>query len=142
MLKKFFSGLRVNLERVSVVGSTNDIATLISRLMHPSGYGFLVIRLNEQDDFIQCSGDPKGIQVNIPLITPRQIELESKIHIAINVLGLQLSETKGSDGSRFLDININGEAPQVSIIMQSLVYEVFGVTSSNKLRFDGELIVA
>jgi len=142
MFKNLFSGFRPKFESISKIGSTSDIEVYLPRLMHPSGHGFLAIKFNEQEDFIQLSGSPEGIQIDFPLITPRQKELENTIRAACNSLSLQLTDSKGSDGARFLDINLDGEANQLAIIVQKFLSQAFSVSSTSKLFFDGQLIAA
>jgi hypothetical protein len=76
--------------------------------------------------------------VDFPQITPRQQSFEEKIRSVAGREGLELVETRGSDGSRFLDLNINGESRVVAAICSKVLCEVYSVSGDAELLFHHE----
>jgi len=74
--------------------------------------------------------------LDFPLITPRQNKLETSFWNAAKDLNLDVVENKGSDGSRFLDIDINGSASAVSDIVKLFIARFLSVTRDTALEFE------
>jgi hypothetical protein len=118
---------------------TTELHDHVDRLMRaPSDGAFLIISVYGTTDFLQLSGDPQGVQIDFPLITDRQLSLESKIRSAAEAEGLVVVENKGSDGSRFLDIDIEEDAAGVTRVCRVLLRDVFGAGETAQLEFEGD----
>jgi hypothetical protein len=104
----------------------------------PGDGAFLVITVNGTEDFLQMTGDTSGVQLNFPLITARQMSMESNIRAVAERNGFVLVENKGSDGSRFLDINLSANASEAARVSEILLREVFRVADATKLDFEGD----
>jgi hypothetical protein len=124
-------------ETTSTIGDIANIEDLIEKLMiSTNDTAFLRIQIHGTDDFIQFTGGPDGVQLDLPLFNDRQKSLESRFRGVGMDLELNVYETKGSDGSRFLDADINGNASEITTIVKKFVGELFSVTSSTKLVFE------
>jgi hypothetical protein len=118
-------------------GRIFDLAPYVDRLMRSSNpYEFLIIKIVHSEDFMQLSGNPSGVQVDFPLITPRQLSFEEKIKRVAGREGLEVVETHGSDGSRFMDINLNGESRVIAAICSKVLREVYSVSGDAELLFE------
>lgn len=118
---------------------TTELHNHVDRLMRAPGDGaFLIISVSGTDDFLQLTGDPQGVQIDFPLITKRQLSLESKIRLTAEAEGLVVVENKGSDGSRFLDIDIEADVAGVTRVCRMLLREVFGAGEAARLKFEGD----
>jgi len=119
------------------MGTVDDIQTTIEKLMKSQkDDAFLIITIQGTEDFIQLTGDINGVQLDFPLITSRQNELETYFWKAAEDLDLKVVENKGSDGSRFLDIDINGNASNVSDLVKTFISNFLSVNRGTKLEFE------
>jgi len=116
-------------------GHVFDIPLYVDRLMRANNSGaFLIINITP-DDFMQLTGAASCVQIDFPLITARQRGFEPKIRNAASSANLEVIENSGSDGSRFLDININGTSDKVAMICSKILRGVFGVSGDIELMF-------
>jgi hypothetical protein len=122
------------------LGTPSDIQGHIENLMNSKNeYAFLIITVQGTADFIQLTGDKSGTQLDLPLITERQKELEQSFRETAKELGLDVIVNKGSDGSDFLDINIHDSSKGIAKISIIFMESLFNITSSSKLAFEYDL---
>jgi len=95
----------------------------------------LIIGIGTTDDFIQFSRDATVIELDFPLITERQKELEDDYRKICSDLGIDLIETTGSDGSRFLDADVPTDPEDLARISQTFLTRLYDADESTKLRF-------
>lgn len=98
-------------------------------------HAFLTIQVAGSDDFLQLSGDKTAVQLDFPMITSRQRAYESKIRNAAESANLAVCENYGSDGARFLDIEVEGSSQTVAAVCSKILREVFNVTGETTLLF-------
>jgi hypothetical protein len=116
-------------------GHVFDIPLYVDRLMRANdACAFLTINITP-DDFMQLTGDASGVQIDFPLITARQRGFETKIRHVASGAHLEVIENSGSDGSRFLDMNVNGASDKVAAICSKILRGVFGVSGDVALTF-------
>lgn len=119
----------------SELGRVFDIPFYVDRLMRANNlYAFLVIQIGP-DDFMQLTGEASGVQIDFPLITPRQRGFEAKIREVASGEKLEVVENSGSDGSCFLDMNVNGESGKVAAVCSRVLRQVFSVSGDIELIF-------
>ena len=65
--------------------------------------------------------------------------MSEAVEAAAKLNAFSIKETSGSDGSKFLDIEIDGDQSKVSGSVQILLEEVFGVSKNSEydLRYSG-----
>ena len=118
-------------------GRIFDLAHYVDRLMcSKDPHAFMIVNIAHSEDFIQLSGDASGVQVDFPQITARQRSFEEKIRSVVAREGLELVETCGSDGSLFLDLNINGESRMVATVCSKVLREVYSLSGDVELIFE------
>jgi hypothetical protein len=120
-------------------GRSSDIKASLSRLMYSSSSverDYLIIRVGGTEDFIQFTGDAKGVQIDFPLVTARQRSNERKIKEIAAGLSLEFRETRGSDGSRFLDCDYSENVEKVASVCRELLSKIYGVTDDTELIFE------
>ncbi len=118
------------------MGKLEDIEENIKKLMAGNNaHGFLVIEVVETEDFIQFSGNDKGVQLDFPLVTKRQKELEIQFRECAKELNLQVIENKGTDGAIFLDIDLNGSPIEIAKAVKGMMTKIFGVGQNSALQF-------
>jgi hypothetical protein len=73
------------------------------------------------------------------LVTKGQKILSEKIATVAKLNALPITETEGSDGTKFLDIEIDGDSEEVAKVVNILLHGVFDVSDSSKyeLRYSG-----
>lgn len=119
------------------IGNTDNIEGLIKKLMKSTNEtAFLRIQIQDTEDFIQFTGDATGVQLNLPLITDRQKSLGPAFSEVGAELDLQVIENEGTDGSKFLDIDINGNETEISNTVQKFIGKLFNANPSTKLVFE------
>jgi hypothetical protein len=120
-----------------IIGSLKDIENKINLLMNGNNeQSFLVIEISGTGDFIQFTGDKKGVQLDFPLLTENQKRMESKIRSIAKDQSLTVVENKGTDGNKFLDIDLNGTPAAVSKKIKSFLEKLFDVNDNTKLKFE------
>ena len=102
------------------------------------GDSFLIITVKRTGDFVQFTGHPAGVQLDFPVITMPQKILEPEFHDTAKKLGLTVVESKGSDGSRFLDIGIEGSPSEVAQVVSAFLAEFLQVRGDSDLEFKAE----
>lgn len=129
-----------NQEIPKIQGSLKNIEENLSKLMSSNNdHAFLIIEVSGTEDFIQFSGDDRGVQLDLPLVTDRQKEMEAQIRQSAKNQNLVIIENKGSDGSRFLDIDIDGSPSEITEISKGLLKNIYGVNESSTLMFQLEI---
>ena len=122
------------------IGKSEIIETMIENLMKSTNkYRFLIITKHGSDDFIQFTGDNKGVQLDFPLVTERQKNQESAFRDTSAKLNLEVIDNQGSDGSSFLDINLKGNPSEISDTVKKFLGLLFDVDSNTKLEFTYDL---
>lgn len=117
-------------------GHVFDIPGYISRLMRSAdARAFLTIRLAGSDDFLQMTGGERGVQLDFPMITPRQRSFEAKVRESVAGQGLAIVENYGSDGARFLDIEVEGTPQAVAAVCSKMLRAVYSVPGDAELIF-------
>jgi hypothetical protein len=99
---------------------------------------FLIVTLCSSDDFLQLTGDSRGVQLDFPLVTARQISFESAIKQVAAREGLQLIENKGEDGARYLDMDMPMDVTETTRIVSVFLRDVFRVNERTMLEYECE----
>ena len=124
-------------ESVMTTGYAKDIERNIQKLMNSRrSDAFLIVTIFKSDDYIQFTADAKGVQLNLPLITERQKSFESLFKKTAESENLNVIESKGTDGTIFLDINIDGASAEISKTVESFMAKLFNVSANTKLKFE------
>ena len=132
-----FKFLSKSNDSITTIGSVDSIESIIENLMKSTNeYAYLIIKIHGTEDFIQFTADANGVQLDLPLITDRQKDLGSAFRRAGSDLNLEVIENKGTDGSPFLDINLNGNAAEITNIINQFIGKLFNVSPSTKLVFE------
>ena len=118
--------------------SSRHLEDLVRRLMHStSDDAFLVVGVENSEDFLQMTGGPAGVQLDFPMITDRQKSLESRIRETAARQGLSVQENRGT-GDLFLDIDISGEPAHIAAVCRRFMSEVYGATGGTfRYEHDG-----
>jgi hypothetical protein len=109
--------------------------------MHSGRQTFLIVRIAGTKDFLQLTATPDSAQIDFPLITDRQRELESRIREAAAELRLDFRETLGSDGSHFLDCDLTATPAEIAHACRQLLTRVFGVSEDARLAFESDAVI-
>jgi hypothetical protein len=116
-------------------GRIFDIRAYLDRLMRSQAHAFLIINIAHSEEFLQLTGHAGGVQIDFPMVTPRQRSLEGKIRAVASREGLELVENYGSEGTLFLDINLNAELAEVTATCSKVLRQVFNVSGDVELFF-------
>lgn len=118
-------------------GDLRDIEGVLQSLRESENpQSFLIVSVLDTGDFIQFSSNESAFEMDFPQITDRQKELRERFEATCAGLGLQLSVNRGTDGSEFLDYELEGEISVVSNVVRVVLTDVFGVGSSTSLQFE------
>ena len=134
-LKRFFQPNLSGYE--SSTGTIVDLEGHIQRVMRSSPEAFVIVEVNPEGDFVQFQGDSKGIRLDFPQSTARQRALKGSVLASLCSLHLELIENKGSDGTVFLDCDINGDSGYISSTLTKFLAYVFQVSEASPLKFTG-----
>ena len=104
--------------------SLDDLAPHFARLA-ANEVPSLIVAVRNTGEFLQFSGQSGQIQLDLPLITQEQQNLEPMLLAALISRGLEPYVTIGSDGARFLDADLNGTPDQIATLVSSVFQEVF-----------------
>lgn len=121
------------------MGKLANVDCEVRRLLgtHSDDGAFLIITVEGTEDFLQLVGDARGVQLDFPLVTGRQMSFEAAFKAVAQGEGLSVVEN--SDGSsRFLDIHLNSDVHEVSRITKVFLQGVFRVNDHTELLFECE----
>ena len=111
----------------------------VERLVRSNVYGaFLIVSVAGTEDFLQMSAGPGAVQLDLPLITPRQAALEPEIRAVAAGEGLSVYESEGTDGARFLDMDLEKDSARVAAVCRAFLRGVFGAGEGARLEFEGD----
>ena len=122
-------------------GTVAELEPRIAHLMHSKHQTFLIVEIAGTKDFLQLTARPESAQIDFPLITDRQRQLEPKIREAAAELRLDFRETHGSDGSRFLDCDLTATPAEIAHACRQLLTRVFGVSEDVRLAFETDAVI-
>jgi hypothetical protein len=121
----------------NITGWLREIEYYIHKLMSgDNDTAFLVIEIAGTEDFIQFLKNEKGVQLDFPLITDRQKQLEERVRQEAFEQNLELLENNGTDGMPFLTIfliPVNGTSLEVAQSIENLLINIFGVNANTML---------
>ena len=118
------------------VGSLSTLGALVAKLMiSNTEAAYLGVRPTDSSEFFQLTADSKCAQIKFPLVTKEQKDLASKITEVAAQNNFPLQETKGSDGARILDIEITGNANQISEAVKVLLKGVFDISKKTRIEY-------
>ena len=117
-------------------GRVFDLPRYVGRLMRSRDpHAYVIVDIAHSADFMQLSGDAAGVQIDFPQITTRQRSFEQRIREAASREGLEVVENYGTDGSRFLDLNVKGEWRAVAAVCSKVLRRVYNVPGDADLVF-------
>ena len=120
-----------------VVASPLGLEGSVSKLMrsdNPSS--FFVVKVSNTEDFLQFSHMSGGVEMDYPQVTPRPFEMRAKFHAVCDALRLQIRTTYGSDGSEFLDVEIEGPELVVVSRIREVLSEMFCVYADDSVEVE------
>jgi hypothetical protein len=99
-----------------------------------SADAFLVLEVQQTGDFLQFTASSSLIELDMPLITQRQRDLEPMFRAAAHGLGLVVRVTAGSDGSQFLDIDLHGSTLDAADVASEFIVRLFDIKRDAAIR--------
>jgi hypothetical protein len=96
---------------------------------------FLVVTVRPTGDFVQFAAVAETVQLDFPLITARQREIQPSLEEVCAELGLIRTVNSGTDGSQFLDYDIAGSPEEIADTVRAILRRVFAVESDADLSF-------
>jgi len=122
-----------------VAGNFSDIEANVSRvLVNQQNTGVLVIQVVDHEAFVQFTGGQSGIQLAFPMVTEYQKSSEPSLRSFLKGHGMDVHESSGSDGTRFLDVDLPPDSKTIATTISQLLVSLYGISSEAKLRFMGE----
>ena len=118
-----------------ISGPLSELEPRIAHLMSRPG-AFLIVQVAGTEDFLQLTATPDSAEIGFPLITERQQGLEPHIRQTAADMQLEVRETRGTDGSRFLDCHIRGMPAEISSVCRQLLQRVFGARDHATLTYE------
>ena len=114
-----------------------DIPAAVEGLVSSrAGDAFFVIEIVGTEDFVQLGAHGEPVILDFPQITPRQKKLRQRIESVCRDLGLELTIVLGSDGTEFLDYELEQDAAGISEIVEAVLRRVYDVDDSTPLHFE------
>ena len=123
-------------ENSPVQGSTIDIENYIKGLMGTiEEDGVLIVTISGTSKFVQFNGGASGVQMDFPLVTSDQKSLQVSIESVGKEMELEAIINLGSDGSQFIDFNLEGSPSEISNIVENFMAKLYGTNQSTQLEF-------
>jgi hypothetical protein len=122
------------LEGRTTVGELEDVFSEFVK----SNRAMVVFTAAGTSKFVQFTGGRGGVEMDFPLVELDQQAREQSIRDFSKKRGLNVVETRGSDGSRFLDISLRPDPAELAEYTKSAFAEVFGISSEATLEVMGE----
>ena len=119
-------------ETTRFAGTLADISTHVDALRR-GDCAVLIVELPGTEDFLQFTADGEILQLGFPVITPRQQGLEGRLRAVAALLNLSVTDSRGTDGTRFVDVAL--QAREASSAIARMFQELYGVTEQSALRF-------
>lgn len=84
--------------------------------------------------FLQFEHAKNSVQMDFPLISEQHKDLESTYRKEIESLGFHVKEATGSDGARFLDVNLSEDISELVELTKKIFTGTFGALETTKLK--------
>jgi hypothetical protein len=124
-------------ESESFVGGWDDVDEYVRRLANAPEYGVLIIGVQGSEDFVQFSASDESVQMDFPLVTVAQQAREAAMRAFFEARDTPIMENHGSDGERFLDVELSGDPERIAEVTRDVLADVFDATPADRLHFDG-----
>ncbi len=98
-------------------------------------HSFLVVTHTPSDEFLQFTAEDNVVQMDYPLITEQQKNKSEMLREICNSLDLELELTTGSDGSKFYDWNLTGDAEEMFQAIAPIFIQAFGAKADDVVFF-------
>lgn len=123
-------------EKHCVIGQLEDIDFHFKQLQTLADPNkVLIVMVEDTGDFLQFTGNSRGVQLDLPLFTERQIALSDTFYSIAQEFGLIVIRNRGPDGARFLDINLHGNLTRVSSISSRFIQKLYNIQQDTNLIF-------
>jgi len=120
----------------SETGQVSELSKYFDLLQNSTpSYNTLIISAETTKDFLQFSRYENNIELDFPLVTEKQKALEMKFREACERLSLTVRETSGTDGARFLDVDLPSDISERVKITEKILTDVFGINENGELKF-------
>jgi len=108
-------------------GPVESLADYLGRLQRSSDpHAFLIVADPDSGDFVQFTASREAVQIDFPVITSRQQELEDRVYQVLETNGLIVETTTGTDGSRFLDADSTESPERTAEVVLAIFRDAFG----------------
>ena len=96
---------------------------------------YLIIQVRDTPDFLQFCAAYGRMEIDLPQITARQEALAPALRQVAAAHGLSVRESVGSNGGRFLDVDVGAADPNTAHVVRQLLADLFGVGEDTPLEF-------
>lgn len=118
-------------------GCLDDLDRHLAQLMSPSTHWeTLVVEIVGTEDFFQYSTDKTVLQLDLPLVTERQKELQPLAETVLRDLGQEPYITKASLGDGFLDCDLKGTRRDHTAVSMAFAKRVFAISEETPVTFN------
>lgn len=118
-------------------GRLVDLERHLSKLMsHSTHWETLVVEIVGTVDFFQYSTDKSVLQLDLPLVTDRQKELQPLAESVLRDLGQEPYITKASLGDSFLDCDLKGTLRDYATVSIVFAKGVFAISEETPVTFN------
>ena len=119
-----------------LAGTIKDLENYIGIMMlSAEKYAFVIATVQRTKDFVQFSGNTKNIQLDFPLITDRQKNMEAAFRTTAKEMDLKIIENRGTGGETFLDIDLKGTTAEISLVARTFMERFLGITQDTKIKY-------
>jgi hypothetical protein len=134
ILRKIWLPLARAVYRLRDSGQTDldGLSALFSRFGRAE-HAVVILTVPGTDQFVQFSGGRNGIQLDLPLVTRDQQDREAAIRAFFAERGERVIESRGTNGARFLDVELPADPDRLALLTAGVFSEVFGAAQTVKL---------
>jgi hypothetical protein len=133
-LRKIWSALARAVYKLPYSGQTDfgGLSALFRRFGRAER-AVVILTVPGTDQFVQFSGGRNGIQLNLPLVTRDQLDREAAIRAFVAERGERVIESRGTNGARFLDVELPADPDRLALLTAGVFSEAFGAPQTVKL---------
>lgn len=122
------------MSELPISGETDlDGLAALFRRLGSIEHGLLVLTVKGTEQFVQYSGGTTGIQLDLPMVTRSHQDRETRIRAFLAGRGERVVERRGTDGARFLDVDLPADPERLAQLTAGIVCEVFGAPATVRL---------
>ena len=124
-------------DTTTLPGTMKDLEDSIAKMMQSTKKRPLVIaKVHGTNDFVRFNSDTKSVELEFPLASDRQKNMEEAFRAIAKEMNLKVVENRKTGGQTFLDIYLKGTAAEISATGQTFIEKFFEINQDTKIEYE------